>query len=61
MAHQRRAETLPLIFVDHSERDLGLSRAYNDKAPTAGDRRFAAFLVHAIPDGDERRRSCAVK
>ena len=49
MMHESRAETLPLILIDHSERDLGLSRLHDDVTCAARDHRPAGLLHH----GDE--------
>jgi len=46
MAHQNRTNTLPLVFVDHGERQLGLSRGDNDITATADDDRPAVFFPH---------------
>ena len=44
MAHQRRADTLPLMFVDHCESKLGNSRPNNDVASAADDEASAGVL-----------------
>ena len=44
MAHERRAETLALVFIDHAESDLGPSRLYDDVASAAHDRGPSVFL-----------------
>ena len=43
MMHESRAETLPLILIDHSERDLGLSRLHDDVTCAARDHAPTAF------------------
>ena len=49
MMHEGRAETLPLIPIDHGESDLGLSRLYDNVTCAARDHGPTA-LVH---DGDQ--------
>src|SRR4029453_59695 len=44
MIHECRAETLPLVLVDHSESDLGLSRLHDDVTCAARDHGPAAFV-----------------
>jgi hypothetical protein len=43
MMHEGRAETLPLILIDHNESDLGLSTLYDDVTCTARDHWRAVF------------------
>src|SRR5215472_18420567 len=50
MMHEGRAETLPLILIDHSESDLGLSRLHEDVTCAARDHGPAAF----VNDCDQR-------
>src|SRR5262245_7416907 len=45
MMHEGRAETLPLILIDHGESDLGLSRLYENVTSAARDHAPTA-LVH---------------
>lgn len=49
MAHQRRANALPLIFVDHSERHLGCSRAHYDITSASDDCGSAPFSRNGDP------------
>ncbi len=42
--HEGRAETLPLILIDHGESDLGLSRLHDDVTGAARDHGPAAFV-----------------
>ena len=44
MMHEGRAETLPLIPIDHSESDLGLSRRYDNVTSAARDHAPTAFV-----------------
>ena len=44
MMHEGRAETLPLILIDHSESDLGLSRRCDDVTSAARDHAPPAFV-----------------
>jgi hypothetical protein len=44
MMHEGRAETLPLILIDHSESDLGLSRRYDNVTSAARDHAPTAFV-----------------
>src|SRR5262245_45101072 len=46
MAHQCAADTLPLEFVDHRERDLGRSRLHDDVASAADNHLSTAFFHH---------------
>ena len=50
MMHEGRAETLPLILIDHGESDLGLSRLRDDVACAARDHWHALF----VDDCDQR-------
>src|SRR6516162_10586412 len=47
MVHEGRAEALPLILIDHSESDLGLSRLHDDVTCAARDHGPAAFVNHS--------------
>ena len=44
MMHEGRAETLPLLLIDHSESDLGLSRLLDDVTGAARDHWQAVFI-----------------
>ncbi len=44
MTHERCAETLPLVLVDDSESDLGLSGLHDDVTCAARDHGPAAFV-----------------
>src|SRR5262245_44990433 len=44
MMHEGRAETLPLILIDHSESDLSLARLHDDVTGAARDHGPAAFV-----------------
>src|SRR5215468_3708722 len=44
MVHEGRAEALPLILIDHSESDLGLSRRYDNVTSAARDHAPTAFV-----------------
>ena len=44
MAREGRADTLPLIRVDHDEGYFGPTRLYNDVASTSDDRRPSIFI-----------------
>ena len=44
MMHEGRAETLPLILIDHGESDLGLSRLYDDVTSAARDHAPTGFV-----------------
>jgi hypothetical protein len=46
VTHKRRADTLPLVFVDDGESHLRLSRLHDDVAGAAHDHRAGAFLHH---------------
>src|SRR5215470_17773592 len=50
MMHEGRAETLPLMLIDHSESDLGLSRLHDDVTGAARDHWPAVF----VNDCDQR-------
>ena len=50
MMHECCAETLPLVLVDHSESDLGLSGLHDDVTCAARDHAPAAF----VNDCDQR-------
>src|SRR5262249_36856173 len=50
MMHEGRAETLPLILIDHGESDLGLSRLYDNVTCAARDHWRALF----VDDCDQR-------
>jgi len=45
MMHEGRAETLPLILIDHGESDLGLSRPY-DNVTSAAHNHAPTTFVH---------------
>ena len=44
MMHERRAEALPLILIDHGESDLGLARLHDDITCAARDHWRDAFV-----------------
>jgi hypothetical protein len=44
MTQQRAADTLPLVFIDHGERDLGRSRSHDDVASATDDCSRAPFF-----------------
>src|SRR5260221_14703074 len=44
MMHEGRADTLPLVLVDHSESHLGRFTLHDDVTPTARDHGPAAFF-----------------
>ena len=46
VAHQRPADSLALVRVDHRECDLGLAGLIDDVASAADDHGLAAFLDH---------------
>jgi hypothetical protein len=46
MMHERRAETLSLVLIDHGESDFCRSRLHNDVTRAARDHGPAAFLDH---------------
>ena len=46
MTHKCRADTLPLVLVDHGESHLGLSRLGNDITSASGDHGPAVFFQH---------------
>src|SRR5262245_38638426 len=50
MMHEGRAETLPLILIDHGESDLGLARLYDNVTCAARDHWRALF----VDDCDQR-------
>src|SRR5215831_18010423 len=50
MMHECCAEALPLVLVDHSESDLGLSRLHDDVTCAARDHGAAGF----VNDSDQR-------
>src|SRR5262249_40705121 len=50
MTHEGRAETLPLMLIDHRESDLGLSRLHDDVTGAARDHWPAVF----VNDCDQR-------
>jgi hypothetical protein len=51
MAHEQWADTLPLVPINHEERDFCSSRLHDDTSRSTGDHRSAAF----VQDGYERQ------